>query len=143
MTSKKLNLQTLFGSNKSNIVVNGRLDINTLFRQNIDEDIDSFINPEDLLISINKKREELEKIHIKLYKKCCNTIMSANIVGLTDIYYDIPYSFAGMPEYDPLICLLFIKNKLKDKCILTKIVSKIKIFITWSSIESKLKKKIE
>jgi hypothetical protein len=140
MSSKKLNLQTLFGSNKSNIVVNGKLDINTLFKQNIDEDVDSFINPEDLLISIHKKREEVENIHKKLYKKCCSTIMSANNVAITDIYYDIPFSIAGMSEYDPLICLIFIKNKLKDKCILTKIVSKTKIFITWSSIESKLKK---
>lgn len=140
MTSKKLNLQTLFGSEKSHIVVNGKLDINTLFKQNIDEDIDTFINPEDLLISINKKREELEKIHIKLYKKCCNNILSANNVAITDIYYDIPYSIAGLSEYDPLICLIFIKNKLKDKFITTKIVSKTKIFITWSSIETKLKK---
>ena len=140
MSSKKLNLQTLFGSDKSNIIINGKLDINTLFRQNIDEDVDTFLNPEDLLISINKKKEELEKIRIKLYKKCCNTITSANSVGLTDIYYDIPFNIAGMPEYDPLICLLYIKNNLKVKHILTKIVTKTKIFITWSTIEEKLKK---
>jgi len=138
MTSKKLNLHTLFGTN--NVAINGKLDINTLFKQSIEENIDNFLKPEDLLVAIHKKREEVEKIHIALYKKCCNTIKSANDVGVTSIYYYIPNDIPGIAEYDPLKCLFFIKNNLKTKLILTKIVTQTKIFITWTSIESRIKK---
>lgn len=138
-----LNIENLFPSQNGNrSYTNGKLDINTLFGSNNDSTKFTF-DSRMLLDSIRRKKEKVLKCNQNFYEACCNTIMSANKVGTTDIIYEVPKYVADCQGYDSLNCLLYIRQKLREQNITCSIQSNVKIFITWNDIEKKLSNKTE
>ena len=134
---ERLNIENLFSNDLNKPITNGRLDINTLFKKSIDDDKVEF-KSEILLNTIHKKREKINKTYNMIYKSCCDKIVSANSAGITDIIHEIPIVVQECIGYNSLDCLIFIQNKLQEQSILTKLLTKSKIFITWNALEKHL-----
>jgi hypothetical protein len=141
----KLNIENLFSSSNSKPHINGKLDINTLFKSNTNDT--DFIPDPDVLLNRNRQiKLKLEDVHEDLFRKCWRTITEANDAGQTDIFYDVPENIIECSNYNPKNCVKFIKNKLsQDLCIQSTTISKsrTKMFITWIDLEKRLKEKEE
>lgn len=138
---KNLNIETFFSSKDTKPHSNGKLDINTLFSSNSDN---NFVFDADLLLEGSRRRKnKLDETQETIFKSCCRTIMTANESGITDIFYDVPEHIIECVDYDPKICLKFLKEKLSEHKIDSLIIkkSKTKIFITWNDLENKLNNK--
>jgi hypothetical protein len=134
---KNISLEGLFPSDKKKMEDTGygKIDIDTLFRtQNDDFDFDSTV----LLDRIQKNRDSLRICYNNIYKKCCEMIIKANNDGFDKIKYVIP-QFSELQGYSCKDCLFYIKNKLTDQSIETKIISRTEIIIQWSNLENKKK----
>lgn len=144
-TLKNLNIENLFSSKDCKPQSNGKLDINTLFKNNID---DSFVFDSDILLNgVRKRKLKLEDTHADIFKGCCRTITSANEAGITDIFYEVPADVIECIDYDPKVCMKYVKDKLNEHNISSLIIekSKTKMFITWKDLEKRLadKKKLD
>lgn len=139
---KSLNIENLFGIGNSKPHTNGKLDINTLFRKktnNVDYAFDSDI----LLNSVRKRKSKLSETYANIYKGCCEIITNASNAGVTDIFFEVPENVIECTDYVSHDCLKFIKDKLSNQHISTKILSKKKIFITWHDLEEKMAQREE
>jgi hypothetical protein len=137
-TLKNFNIENLFSSNNIKPHTNGKLDIHTLFNNTNEK---SFVfDPNVLLNNTKKIKKNLENKYDDIFQGCCKTIMAANDAGLTDIFYEVPEHIIEIINYNPKLCMIYLKNKLYehniDSFILPK--SKTKIFITWKNLEKKL-----
>ena len=133
-----LNIENLFPSNDGTRThTSGKLDINTLF-DNQDNTNNFSFDSRTLLEGIKRKREKLMKCNQGFYKSCCDTIISANRLGKTDITFEIPRFVPDCQNFKSRDCLLFIKNKLNEQYVSCSILSDIVIFVTWNDIEQKL-----
>lgn len=141
---KSLNIENLFTTGTNKPHTNGKLDVNTLFKNNPQNSEFTF-SADSLLNGVRKRRTQLENTHDDIFKGCWSIISSANEAGLTDIIYEVPQNVVECTDYDSLECLKFIKKKLFDERISTHIIpkSRTKIFITWKDIEQKLKERDE
>ena len=141
---KNFNIENLFSSNESKPYTNGKLDINTLFKNNL-QDSNFVFDSDTLLNGVRKRKVKLEDTHIDIFKGCCRTITSANDTGITDIFYEVPENIIECIDYDPKICMKFIKEKLNEHNISSLIIkkSRTKMFITWKDLEKKLAEKEE
>ena len=137
---EKLNIQNLFTIGEdTKPYIDGKLDINTLFCDNMKNNKDYKFNSSVLLNGVKKRRQKMKEYCSETFKTCCDTIVSANNSGLTDIIYEIPETVPDCLDYKPNECLNFIEQKLKEQKIGTLTLSKTKIFITWNNLEEKIK----
>jgi len=129
-----LTISKLFGNNKKS----GKITVNTIYKNNIllgDYEFKS----ESLLEENKIKVKKLDICHHNIYRACCNQITAANHNEQTEIIFFVPEFVAECPTYDTLVCLNFIKAKLKEQQMDTYILPDCKsIFITWHNIEQKL-----
>jgi hypothetical protein len=136
------NIANLFSDKKNGANPNftGKLDIQSLFQnENYDENNYNF-DSKILLDNIYEKREKLQKYYFGIFKKCCETIKSANKSGFTEIIYEIP-KFSEHIGYSCKECIEYLKNKLQKQDLdVTKINSRT-ICISWGLLEDKLKEK--
>lgn len=95
----------------------------------------------DILIETReRKRKILLNCYIKFYDKCLKKIEIANNVGKTDLLYSVSESIPNFPEYKPIDCIGYIRNKLENDSFDTYIVGNKTIFITWLYIEANREK---
>lgn len=135
---EKLNIENLFATDDNRLShCNGNLDINTLFGDIVKIENYEF-DSQILLDGIFKKRQKLNECYTQSYKNCCETIISANNVGLTDIIYDVPKFMPDCIDYVSLNCLKFIEKKLHEQKISILPLSQTKMFITWINLEEKI-----
>ena len=135
---ENLNIETLFTTGEENKPhTNGKLDINTLFCDNM-KNKDYKFNSQILLEGVKKRRQKMNEYCLETYKTCCDTIVSANNSGLTDIIYEIPEFVPYCVEYKSTECLKIIEQKLKEEKITCLLLTKTKLFITWNNLEEKL-----
>lgn len=136
---EKLNIVNLF-TKKGGIKphINGKLDINTLFKKKSDIENNYSFNPHSLLDNITEKRKKLNDCYFRIYESCCETIKSANNLGLTDIFYDVPTFVIECSDYTPTECINKLQEKLTQNKITSLKMSRTKIFITWYELEKKL-----
>ncbi len=139
---KSFNIENLFSSNESKPHTNGKLDINTLFKNN-SENINFVFDSDILLNGARKRKVKLEDTHIDIFKGCCRTITEANDSGVTDIFYEVPLNIIECIDYDSKTCMKYVKEKLNEHNISSLIIknSKTKMFITWKDLEKKLAEK--
>jgi len=131
---EKMNITNLFSSiNGRKPSTNGRLDINSLFKTNIECDNFKF-NSKILLNNFKDQQMKLKNKHVYFYKMCCEKIEHANDNNLTDITFDIPRYIPDCNLYKPHECLEYIKTKLEEEHISSVIISNTKIFITWYNL---------
>jgi hypothetical protein len=133
------NIANLFSNKKNGTVPNftGSIDINTLFQHTNDETQNNNIDSKVLLDGIYEKRDKLNKYYNKIFKKCWDTIKSANKSGFTDIDYEIP-KFSEYIGYNCKDCISFIKAKCDEqKLDVVKINSRV-INISWKDLEKKI-----
>lgn len=136
---EKINIENLFSSaNGNRPYTNGRLDINTLFK-NKSNNKDFKFDSDFLLNDVRKRKEKLSDTYMNIYKLCCDKIVSANSVGITDIIYEAPHFVPECTLYNTKECLKFIREKLDEEKISCLMLSKTKIFITWHDLEEKIK----
>ena len=141
---EKLNIENLFTTGDENRpYTDGKLDIETLFGKNSRDDKNFTFDSQILLDGVKKRRQKLKEYCSDTYKTCCETIISANNAGLTDIIFEIPEIVPDCLDYKPLECLEYIEGKLKEQKISDIILSHSRIFITWNNLESKLKESEE
>ena len=100
-----------------------------------------FVNENDAF-SVQKliqaKEDKRKKVLIQynlVYDLCINKITQANILGLTDIIYEVPDIIFGLHEYSPVDCLEFLERKLRLLKIDTYKVPPYSLFISWYYIE--------
>ena len=137
---EQLNIENLFtGKHGMKPYTNGKLDINTLFRKNIGGSNDVPFNAQVLLEGVKKKKQKIRECYENIYKNCCDTIMSANKVGLTDIIFEIPNNVPECMEYKPIDCIKNIQIKLREQKISCFILSLFRIFISWNDFEEQIK----
>lgn len=137
---EKLNIENLFTTGEDNRPhTDGKLDINTLFCDNV-KNKDYKFNSQVLLDGVKKRRQKMKEYCVETYKTCCDTIISANNSGLTDIIYEIPEFVPDCLDYKSIGCLKYIEEKLKEQKISCLILTNIKMFITWNKLEEKLEK---
>lgn len=118
---------------KGGVHTNGRLDINTLFKK---KDPPKYAFSSKLLLrTIYNRRKVLDKCYGEIYEKCCESIVSANNAGLTDIVYEVTEFVPECSDYSSEDCLLLIQEKMKDEMIPTWIMPPNKIFISWFNLE--------
>lgn len=145
-TLKSFSIENLFSLNDVKPHTNGKLDINTLFKNNSDNTNNTNIefDSDALLNGIRKRKVKLVDTHAEIFNGCCRTITSANDVGITDIFYDVPENIIECTDYDPKVCMKYIKEKLAEHEISSLIIkkSRTKIFITWKNLEEKLNAKV-
>jgi hypothetical protein len=135
----KLNIENLFSS-KGGVKphTNGKLDINTLFKK-CEKVNDNFVfDSEILLESIKIKKQKILDCHLSIFKTCCESIISANSSGITDIIHEIPEHVPDVLDFNSKKCLVFIKNKLREQKISSTLLTNTRIFITWNDLEEKI-----
>lgn len=138
----KLNIQDLFGKFDHNYSSSGRIDLESLFRKHTPSDeyrFDSTI----LLETVKKRKQKFKKFCSELFQICCETMISANDSGLTDIIFEVPDVVPECVDYKPAECLKFINEKLKEQKLSSLLLSKTKIFISWSNLEKKISEEDE
>jgi hypothetical protein len=133
------NIGNLFSDNKNGSLpdFSGKIDIKTLFQH--DNDINNYnFDSKILLDNIYEKREKLQKYYSHIFKKCCETIKSANKSGFTEITYEIP-KFSEYIGYNCKECINFLKIKLEEQKLDVTIINSRNIYISWKELENKIK----
>lgn len=135
---EKLNIENLFSNQDgSKPHTDGKLDINTLFK-NSKKEKDFTFDSHLLLSNVKKKKQKLKECYFEIYKNCCETILSADKSGITDIIYEIPHDIPECLDYQPADCLISLKNKLKKEDMSCLILNKFRLFISWKRLEYKI-----
>jgi hypothetical protein len=131
------NIENLFSDKKNHEKPNftGQLDIKTLFQN--EDDKNYKFNSKVLLDSIYEKRDKLEKHYYNIYKKCCETIKSANKSSFTDINYEIP-QFSEHIGYNCDECIDFLKKRLEEQKLDISRINSRTINISWGNLENKI-----
>jgi len=136
---QKLNIENLFSSKAGNKPhTNGKLDINTLFKKCEKINNKFVFDSEVLLESIKLKKQKIADCHLSIFKTCCESIITANSSGITDIIHEIPEHVPDVLDFDAKKCLSFIKDKLQEQKISCLILTQTRIFITWNNLEEKI-----
>ena len=109
--------------------VNTLIETNT-FKTSISDDY--IINK--IKIKKNNEKKKNDELYEELYKQCLIKINNAIEINMTDTIYSIGTYYFGYPYYDSYECIKYIEVKLKEKKLLTLLVSKSDIFISWKNI---------
>lgn len=131
------NIENLFSDKKNpeKQIFSGQIDIKTLFQN--DDDKKYKFNSKILLDGIYEKREKLKKYYNNIYKKCCETIKSANKASFTNISYEIP-KFSECVGYNCKDCINFLKSKLEEQKLDVSSINSRTIHISWENLENKI-----
>lgn len=133
---KNFSIATLFPTQDgSKPYVNGKLDINSLFGNAKHEEF----NSSDLLDASKKRKKKLQLCYNELYDTCCKSIKLVNDSGMTDMIFTVSTYVPECPDYNSVDCLKFIKERLTDQLLDTKIISYTELFITWYNLEMRLR----
>jgi len=135
---EKLNIENLFSSDGVKPHTNGKIDINTLFKKTDkkeDVDFDAYM----LLNTVKKKKKKIIDCHHEIFRSCCETILSVDKSGLTDMIYEVPHFVPECPNYDAEACVDVLKNKIKEQKLSCLKINRTRLFITWNNLEDKLK----
>jgi hypothetical protein len=89
----------------------------------------------DRLIKLREERKNKILIQYeKIFKMCLNKINLANDMNKTEIVYDVPDGIFGHNDYNPVDCLLYVEEKLKNMFFDTLILNNKTIFISWANL---------
>lgn len=137
---KRLSIETLFTTPDGHKpYVNGKLDIKTLFGRKYNENHHSDFDSRELLKTVYKKRKKLELCYENIYDMCCQKIVTANNLGLTDIFFNVNYLVPDCPEYEPYECIEHIIKKLREQHLNVTVISERTLFISWIKLEKNIK----
>ena len=132
-----INIDKIFGnnSNRVNSSTSNLLTVDTIVKSN---GYKMKINENDIINKIklvkNTEKNKILQVYEEKYIQCLTNIDSSISYGLTDIIFSVNLGCFGVPNYDSVMCLKYIENKLKAKKILTMIISSTEIFISWKNI---------
>ena len=148
MNKNTLRISSIFSDKKNKPLTIGKMSIKTLFKNNNEDDNNNSnnnnnnnnIDSRELLVGIYEKRNKLNKYYNKIFKKCWETIRSANKSGFMNITYEIP-KFSELIGYNCSDCINFVKIKLEEQKLDVNLMSNIKIYISWEKLECKIKDK--
>jgi hypothetical protein len=134
---KNFSIDSLFPNknNKTNKYT-GSFDVNSIFatpKQDYD------FNPESLLDINNERKKILQNQYYSIFKKCCDTIKSANNCGYVQIVYEIP-QYSDCIGYKCIDCIIFLKEKLEEKKLNVYKINTRTIKISWDDLEEKINK---
>ena len=124
----KLNIENLFHckTHSSSKI----LDVKTITRNQRPFDTDILIETRE------RKRKTLLNYYLKFHDTCLKKIEIANNLGRTDLLYSVTEFIPNCPEYKPIDCVEYIKNKLDKNFFDTYIVGNKTLFITWLYLEA-------
>jgi hypothetical protein len=126
-----INIAKLFPNSSNNIIhSNGALDINTLTKQ-FNNEIMYNMDIAQLQRIKQSQQKHIQNSYIKLYNVCCNQIVSANSLNLTDIIFEVNDFLIDSPGYNPSDCIDFISDNLQKHSISCVKLYSNKLFITW------------
>lgn len=123
---EKINIENLL---HCKINSTNSLDIESMTKRRKPFDTDSLIKTREI------KRKRLLNYYIKFYDNCLKKIEIANNLGKTDLLYCVDTIIYDCPEYRPIDCIKYIKNKLDQDFFDTYIVENKTLFITWIYLE--------
>lgn len=132
---EKININNLFPS----VVTDDPLDVHSLFNLEEQKNRKKMNFNLDKLV---KLREERKNKVISQYEKvlgfCLNKITLANNMNMLEVIYEIPEVMFGSFEYNPVDCILYINEKLKDMKLDTLILDDFSLYISWSNLGKNL-----
>lgn len=128
------NIATMFAPLGGTKPHNGKLDINTLFR-NYSTTQTHELDTQILIDAINRRKNKIKECYEGFYGLCIKTITDASELGLTDTFFEIPLMCASCIFYNSYDCLNYIKEKLNKLKIEVEIIFPTKIIINWINIE--------
>lgn len=132
-------INTLFPSKNSRQQHIGGFNVNTIFKNNNDDDNYTF-DSRILLERNNEQKEKLKKYYGNIYRKCCETIIIENKLGFTNIVYEIP-QYSECIGYSCHQCINFLSDKLSEQNLTVKKINKTQIYISWHDLEKKIQDK--
>jgi hypothetical protein len=97
-------------------------------------------NTDTLIETREKKRKTLLNYYLKFYDICLKKIEIANNLNKTDLLYTVTEFIPNCPEYKPIDCIEYIKEKLENNFFDTYIVGNKTLFITWLYLEANKEK---
>ena len=135
----KICVDNLFPSSKNVSGTRGKkLDVDSLYKC-VTLDMEPNINfSSEILIEKREKRRKLKLTYYKhMLKYCYDRIEHADNDLSTDLIINIVSYVPECKEYNPLECLNYISDKLREQHFDTLILSRTSIFVTWKFIELK------
>lgn len=126
-----INIAKLFPQSSKNIMYSScALDIDTLTKQFNNEKMCK-INLSQLTKVKQNQQKHIQNTYIKQYNACCDQILNANSLSLTDIIFETTEFVIGCPGYNPSECIDFIYSNLQEHSISCFKIDSNKIFVTW------------
>lgn len=136
MNNGPLSIQNLVQKNIETVGnSSGVIDIKSLSSIQKSHDEIYLFNPDTLIKSRIIKREKLLAAYAQSYKSCLERIKLFESMNQVDLIFDVPANVPGCYNYNPLDCIEYIRNKLRNIYIDTYHVSPIRLFVTWKYIE--------
>jgi len=132
-------INTLFpdGDNCSN---NGSLNITTIANYDDNKQKKEKSDPKILVKTIIDRKKKNIELYDEIYSICWNRIIKANEDGKTDLIFRINEKNNIHMEYDPLTCLILIRNKLWKQGLIAKVITNTQLFISWKNLEDAILK---
>jgi len=132
-------INTLFpdGDNCSN---NGSLNITTIANYDDNKQKKEKSDPKILVKTIIDRKKKNIELYDEIYSICWNRIIKANEDGTTDLIFRINEKNNIHMEYDPLTCLILIRNKLWKQGLIAKVITNTQLFISWKNLEDAILK---
>lgn len=129
------NMNTCFSTNnKNNLYDKTNINVDTIINMSNGNKQNNFSI--DYVIRMKrKKREKILETYIKYYNNCLEKIMMATSRDYNDLIYEVPLSVPDCHGYNPIDCIEFISNKLKQQYMDTYKINKLSLFVTWKYAE--------
>jgi hypothetical protein len=133
----KLTIDTLMPGGSSGYLQKGKIDVNSISKDKfINDDPDINFNSDELLKTIQRRREKIRAKLVSSFNLCCEKIKEADAMGLTDLIFEVPNMISMSNIYCKNIDVIrYISDKLRKQHLNTHILNDTKLFITWKFIE--------
>jgi hypothetical protein len=134
---EKMTIDNLMPGGNRKYLNKGHFDVNSISKDKyINDDPDINFNSDDLLETIQKRRENTRRLLVTSFNLCCDKIKEADSMGLTDLIFELPSMITMSNVYSKTIDIIrYISDKLKKQKLNTCIIDEKKLFITWKFIE--------
>lgn len=90
---------------------------------------------ESMIRSKDNKRKKIINKYIDIFNICMNNIKIAYNNNKEDLFFTIPMYINGMPEYNVIDCLNYIRKQLLELHMDVAVIYINNLFITWHYIE--------
>ena len=133
-----ITIDNLMPTKTTNYLKNkGKIDINCISKDKfINNEPDIEFNSDVLLKSILQRRQKTRNMMVTSFNMCCDKIQEADVIGLTDLIFELPNTITMNNIYSKDIEIIrYISKKLQKQGLNTYIIDDKRIFITWKFIE--------